>query len=141
MAGSFEAIRAAVIEGRAQSPRYIQRQLVSLHDALVKAQSDIRRAIRRETNYTTGEVDAEIYLALKVLKQEFNAFDFPSVLEAEYSIAHLKDHPSRRVALGCAYIIPSEHNRFYSIVQPTAAAIAAGNCVMIEVAPIPSFAD
>ncbi|KIW99955.1 uncharacterized protein Z518_10883 [Rhinocladiella mackenziei CBS 650.93] len=132
MADSFHRIRASVIEGRARTPRYIQRQLLLLHNTLQKSLPAIRTAIRRETNYTPAEIDVEIYLTFKMLKREYESLDLSKFLEDEYSLAHRKDHPSRRVAIGCVYIIPSRHTRFYSVVQPVAAAIAAGNCVMIE---------
>lgn len=136
MGDSFHQIRAAVIEGRAQSPRYIQRQLTLLHDALLKHQKAIRTAIKRQTNYTSAEIDAEIYLTLGAIKHDYESFDFSKVVQEEYSLAQLKDYPSRRVAVGCIYVIPSEHSRLYSIVQTVSAAITAGNCVVVEVSAI-----
>lgn len=133
MADSFHRIRASVIEGRSRTPRYIQTQLVRLHEALQKSQSSIRQAIEQDNGYSSAEVDTEIYVTFHALRQEYESFDFPKFLEDEYSTARLKDSPSRRVPVGCVYIIPSSHTRFYSIVQPVAAAIATGNCVMIQV--------
>lgn len=133
MADSFHRIRASVIEGRSQTPRYIQTQLVRLHEALQKSQSSIRQAIEHEHGHSTAEIDTEIYQTVSALRQEYESFDLSKFLDDEYSTARLKDSPSRRVPIGCVYIIPSSHTRLYSVVQLVAAAIAAGNCVMIQV--------
>lgn len=133
MAGQAQRVRSAVIDGRAQTPRYIQKQLTQLYDALQKAQPAIQNAIRRDTDYSSVEADSEIFLALKAVRQQYEAFNLEEFLDQEYSLAHAKDNLSRRVPVGCVYIIPSQHSRFYSIVQPACAAIAAGNCVMVEV--------
>ncbi len=135
MADEFKRIRSAVTDGRAQSPRYIQKQLTRLYDTLRKNQKAIHRAIRRDNEYSSAEADAEIYMALQALRQEYETFDFAKVLEQEYSLAHNKENLSKRVAVGCVYIVPCQHSRFYSIIQPICAAIAAGNCVVIEVSP------
>lgn len=136
MGDTFHQIRAAVIEGRAQSPRYIQRQLTLLHDALLKQQNAIRTAIKRQTNYTSAEIDAEVYLTLDAIRHDYESLDFSQVLQEEYSLAQLKDYPSRRLPVGCIYVIPSEHSRLYSILQTVSAAMAAGNCVLVEVSAI-----
>jgi acyl-CoA reductase-like NAD-dependent aldehyde dehydrogenase len=133
MAEQCKRIRSAVIDGRAQTLRYIQKQLTQLHDVLRKHQKSIHDAICRDSDWTSAEADSEIYLALKALRNEYEAIDFAQVLKQEYSIAHAKENVSRRCAVGCVYIIPGQHSRFYSVIQPVATAIAAGNCVMVEV--------
>ena len=126
-------IRSAVTDGRAHSPRYIQRQLGRLHEVLREHRHAIRSAICRDSDYTSAEASTEIYLALKAVRQDYEATDLTKFLESEYSIAHGKANLSRRLPIGCVYITPSQHSRLYSTIQPASAAIAAGNCVMIEV--------
>ncbi|RDL31060.1 Uncharacterized protein BP5553_09849 [Venustampulla echinocandica] len=133
MTGQVQRVLSAVIDGRAQTPRYIQKQLAQLYDALQKAKPAIHNAIRHDTEYSSAEADSEIFLAMKVVKQQYEAFNWEEFLDQEYSLAHSKDNLSRRVPIGCVYIIPSQHNRFYSIILPACAAIAAGNCVMVEI--------
>lgn len=133
MARVLQRIDAAVIDGRAQAPRFVQKQLTQLYDTLQKGQSSIRDAIIRDTGCSTAEVETEMYLTFKAVKQEYEAINFQKAIEQEYSLAHSKDNASRRIPVGCIYIIPSQHTRFYSIVQPIAAAFAAGNCVIVEV--------
>ena len=133
MADQFTRILSAVTDGRAQTPRYIQKQLAQLYESLRKNQKAIHSAIRRDNDYSPTEADSEIYMALKALRQEYEAIDFAKVLEQEYSLARGKENLYRRLAVGCVYIIPSQNSRFYSIIQPVCTAIAAGNCVMVEV--------
>ena len=130
---NFQRIRSAVIDGRAQAPRYIQRQLLQLHNALSKNQDGIRQALLHDSGYSGADVDCELYLTSRAIRQVYDALDVSDCLETEYSLARRKDNFSRRVAVGAVYIIPCQHSRLYSTLQPAAAAIAAGNCVMVEV--------
>ena len=132
MAESLKRLRSSVVDGRAQTPRYIQRQLSKLHEALLKNQQLLHDAIRREADHSKAEADAEIYATVKAVKECYESIHLDKSLEQEYSLAKAKDNLSRRVAVGMAYIIPAKHSRLYSVIQPISAAIAAGNCVMIE---------
>ncbi|KAI1616158.1 Aldehyde/histidinol dehydrogenase [Exophiala viscosa] len=129
---NFERIRSAVIDGRAQAPRYIQRQLLRLHDALRENQAAIRQALLQDCGCSGSDIDSELYLTSRAIRQEYEALDVSGFLEEEYSLARRKDNLSRRVATGAVYIIPCQHSRLYSTLQPAAAAIAAGNCVIVE---------
>lgn len=133
MAGQTQRIRSAVIDGRAHSLRYIQKQLAQLYDVLQKTRPAIHDAIIQDSGYSPAEADAEIFLAMKAAKQCYEDLSLEKSLDQEYSIAHGKDNPSRRTPVGCVYIISSRHSQFYSIVQPACAAMAAGNCVIVEV--------
>lgn len=133
---SFQRIRSAVIDGRALTPRYIQKQLLRLHDALRENQAAIGQTLQQDSGYSSPDVECEFYLTFKAIRQEYEALDISDFLDNEYSLARRKDNPFRRVATGAVYIIPCQHCRLYSTVQPAAAAIAAGNCVMVEVSAI-----
>jgi acyl-CoA reductase-like NAD-dependent aldehyde dehydrogenase len=126
-------IRAAVIDGRAQSPRHIQKQLAKLYATLQRARPDIHDAICQDFAYSSTEADAEIFLALKAVKKQYEAFNLGGFIDQEYSLAHGKDNSCRRIPIGCVYIIPSHHSQFYSIIQPACVSIAAGNCVIVQV--------
>ena len=128
-----ERIKAAVEDGRAQSPRFKQRQLAALHEALKQNQTLITTAVEKDTRCSKAEANIQYYLTLDAVKSFNDKLDFNKLLEDEYSIAHLKDNPDRRSAIGCVSIIPDSQSLLYSGVVPTAAAIAAGNCVVLEI--------
>ena len=133
MDAQSEQIRSAVIDGRAESPRYIQKQLAQLYNDLQKTRLEIHDAICHDFGYSSAESDAEIFLAMNAVKEQYETFDFQNFIDQEYSVAHGKDNPYKRVPIGCVYVIPSQHNQLYSIIVPACAAIASGNCVVIEV--------
>ena len=59
--------------------------------------------------------------------------NFEKSIEEEYIISHNKGNLQRRVPYGLVFIRPQMHTRFFSIISAVAAAIAAGNCVLLEV--------
>jgi acyl-CoA reductase-like NAD-dependent aldehyde dehydrogenase len=133
MSSSISRVQAANIDGRARSPRFIQEQLGCLHATLVKNFRDIHQAISIDTGNSSAEVGIEYYLSLASLKAQYRSINLEEILDDEYSIAKGKDTPSRRIAAGIAYIVPSAYALFYSVITSLGAAIAAGNCVIIEV--------
>ena len=133
MASAMKRISAACIDGRAQTPRYIQQQLMRLHDVLVDNASELRDAIRQDSHHTTTEIDVEYYLALRCVKDQYSQINIERCLEEEYHLANSKDSPKRLIAAGVVYVIPADYTRLYSIIAPASVAIAAGNCVVIEV--------
>jgi len=130
---NFQRIRSAIIDGRAQAPRYVQRQLLQLHNALRENQAELRQALLQDSGCSGADIDSELYLTSRAIRQEYEALGISDFLEEEYSLARRKDNLSRRIAIGAVYIIPCQHSQLYSTLQPAAAAIAAGNCVMVEV--------
>lgn len=133
MVTSLERIQAAVIDGRARTPRYIQKQLFNLHTALVSASATIHAAIVQDSGNSSAETWLEIHQTLQAVRDQYSAIELSEVLNAEYSIANGKDRLARRRPYGCVYLLVNRHTRFNSIVQPLAVAIAAGNCVVVEV--------
>ena len=133
MASAIKRINAACIDGRAQTPRYIQQQLMRLHDVLVENASEIRDAIRKDSHHTTTEIDVEYYLALQCVKDQYSQINVERCIEEEYHLAKSINSPNRMVATGVVYIEPADYTRLYSIIAPASAAIAAGNCVVVEV--------
>lgn len=130
---SIDRIRAACVDGRARNPRYIQNQLRRLHNELVQSTSNLRSAIQRDTGVSSAEADTEYLLALDCVKTEYSSIDVEKCLEDEYSLAKGKDFPNRRDAVGIVYIKPTQYTLLYSVVASLASAIAAGNCVVLEV--------
>jgi len=133
MTSPLQRIKAGIIDGRCRTPRYIQKQLLILHDALAYATPSFHEAIISDTECSSAEAWFEIHMTLHAVKQQYGSINFDDCLQQEYSIVKGKDNASRRLPFGCVYILPSQHSRLYSVIQPSAAAIAAGNCVVIEV--------
>ena len=127
-------IRSSVIDGRAQTPRFRQRQVAALHPVLIRSKDDILSAIISDTRHTRAEAEAQYYVTLQALKSIYLQLDPLKMIESEYTIAKGQSNLQRRVPYGCAYIIPATTSALYSTIVPVAAAIAAGNCVVLELA-------
>lgn len=126
-------ILAANIDGRTQNTRYRQSQFQKLHLILVKHIAEIQDAIYSDSGHTRTEVRAEVFLALQELRTHYSNLSLEKDLEAEYRIAHGKDNPDRARGVGIVYLVPSMHTLFYSVISALTAALAAGNCVVLEV--------
>lgn len=134
---ALERIQSAVIDGRTENVRFRQGQLQALHKTLREEGSSICRALTQDSPSSAIEVDSEFYLALDAVRHFYDTLDFDKELQQEYNVANGKDNKDRRVGAGLVIIRPTTHTRFYSIVNPLAAAISAGNCVILE-ASIPT---
>ncbi|KAJ5912896.1 aldehyde dehydrogenase PutA [Penicillium tannophilum] len=130
----FPRILAAEIDGRMHSIRYRQTQFHRLQSALVQHIEEIKDAILEESGHFLEEVSAEICLALDEIRTHYTSLDLDKDLQEEYSIAHGKDRRGGRRGAGIVYIIPIDHTLFYSVISVLAAALAAGNCIILELA-------
>lgn len=126
---SFLRIEIASLEGRAQSTRFRQNVLHSLHSALQSSEKLIKDAIRADTGHTDAEVTLEYVLTISELSKVYCDLS----LEDELKNRRSTDNLSATTSLGIIYIIPSKQNLFYSAVSAVSAALAAGNCVVLEV--------
>lgn len=130
---AIERLQMSAVDGRAENGRFRQGQLQSLHRALREEAGKICAALQADSGSSTAEVETEFYLAMEAIRHFYDSLDFDTDLKDEYSVAHGKDNSNRRVGLGVVIIKPTSHTRLYSIVTPLAAAIAAGNCVLLDV--------
>lgn len=133
MTKPYSKIRSAAIDGRAQNIMFKITQLKKLHQALVREIDAIEDAITKDTGCSSVEVKLEYYMAMKSLRDQFVALDKKKALEAEYAIAHKQDAPENREAVGVVIIEPTTHTLFYSVTSALSSAIAAGNCVILQV--------
>ncbi|KAB5563073.1 Aldehyde/histidinol dehydrogenase [Coniochaeta sp. 2T2.1] len=129
---ALERIQAAVIDGRTENIRFRQGQLQSLHQTLREEASSICRALVQDSSSSVAEAETEFCLAMDAVRHFYDSLDFDKELEDEYKVANGKDNEERRVGAGLVIIRPTTHTRFYSVVNPLAAAISAGNCVILE---------
>lgn len=123
----------SVVDGRTEGPRYRQGQLQALHSILREEASHICSALSADSRSSSAEVETEYYLAMAGVRHFYDSLSVEHEIQEEYSVAHGKDNLSRRVGAGLVVLRPTSHTRFYSIVTPLAAAIAAGNCIILEV--------
>ncbi|KAK5053857.1 hypothetical protein LTR84_001819 [Exophiala bonariae] len=132
MSDSLDRILAAAVDGQAQSQRFIQRQLSRLHEHFVRDGPEIRAAMKNDGSQTTSEIEIQYTLALETITKSFSESDFQKLLATEYKIAYSENTPDHRCAYGAAYIAPATYNLVYSTVAAVSTAIAAGNCVILE---------
>lgn len=123
----------ANIDGRTQNTRYRQSQLHRMQSVLGKHAVEIQDAIHTDTGHTVQEVRAEVILALLELRTHYGTLDVEKDLETEYLIAQGKDSLNAPTGVGIVYIVPCSHTLFFSAISGLAAALAAGNCVVLEV--------
>ena len=129
----MENLRATATDGRVSNVRYRQDQLHFLHAALRNKSEEICSAIARDAASSKAASEMEFFLAVDSVRQAYQTLDFDNSLKEEYFVKFGKDNLSRRDRVGVVAIRPCTHSRFYSIVTPLAMAIAAGNCVLVEV--------
>jgi acyl-CoA reductase-like NAD-dependent aldehyde dehydrogenase len=129
----FARLVAAEIDGRTQNVRYRQSPFHRLQTALVQHIDQIRSALQSDTGNAAEEVQAEICLALKEVRTHYLSLNLEEDLEREYRVAKGKDNGDALRGTGIVYIIPGTHTMFFSVVSALAAALAAGNCIILEV--------
>ncbi|KAL1858225.1 hypothetical protein Daus18300_009971 [Diaporthe australafricana] len=138
---AIDRLQASIVDGRTENGRYRQDQLQRLHRTLREEASQIVAALVADSKSSSSEVDAEYYLAMEAVRHFYDSLDFERDLKEEYTVVHGEDNLTRRVGAGLVVIRPTTHTRFYSIVTPLAAAIAAGNCIILELSETLSQVD
>jgi len=126
-------VRAAALDGRASSVFYRQSQLKKLHEALITGAHEIQNAISKDSGVSITEAKFEYSLALEAVRAQYSKLDSKKEMEDEYRIANGKNAEDTRVGFGTVVIEPSSFTLFYSVIAPLSAAIAAGNCVIVQV--------
>lgn len=132
-------IRSSAIDGRVHNPIFRKEQLKKLHQALVKKASTLQNAMEEGDALTATEIKLEYCLALQCIAEVQDGIDPREVLEAEYAIADGVDAPDARHPIGIAVIEPSSFAFLYSLVAAVAPAIAAGNCIIVQVRHVMVF--
>ncbi|KAI2787949.1 hypothetical protein POX_f08331 [Penicillium oxalicum] len=125
-------ITAAHVDGRTQNARYRQAQFHRLQSTLIEHIAEIQDAIRADSGHTQEETRAEVVLAMQELRTHYSSLDIHKDLEIEYRVAQGKDNAENVQGAGIVYIVPSTHTLFYSVISALTAAVAAGNCVVLE---------
>ncbi|KAH8799725.1 aldehyde dehydrogenase PutA [Xylogone sp. PMI_703] len=125
---SFSRIEISILEGRAQSTRLRQKLFHSLHEVLKSLEIEVKDAILADTGYSESEVTLEYSLTISELRTHYASLNLEEDLKSQRSLENL----DATTDVGIVYIIPSQQNLFYSSVSALTAALAAGNCVILE---------
>ncbi|KAJ6127567.1 hypothetical protein N7523_003179 [Penicillium sp. IBT 18751x] len=125
-------IIAADIDGRVHNTRYRQAQFHRLQHVLVEHIAEIQDAIRADSGHSAQEVRAEVILALQELRTHYESLSLEKDLEIEYRIANGKDNLDGSRGAGIVYLVPCTHTLFFSVISALTAALAAGNCIVLE---------
>jgi hypothetical protein len=135
----MDTIRASIIDGIAINVRFRERNLGALHHGIEKSRPEIIAALQDGVAGTTQiEAEAQYIMTLNAIRDFHKATDPKESLKQEYRPAKSQDDVHKRSPFGYAYVLPPTGDSLYSLVVPVAAAIAAGNCVLIEEAKAPS---
>lgn len=126
---SLARLEISCIEGRLQSIRYRQHIFHSLYKTLKSFETPIKNAIVADTGYGEIEVNLEYGLLMSELRLQYDTLNLEEDLRARDQLHSLGATKS----VGIVYLVPSKYNLLYSTVSALLAAIAAGNCVVIEV--------
>lgn len=129
----FSRLRAARIDGRTQNAFFRRNELNKLYRTLLAHTLPIQDAIKKDSGISLQEAQIEYFLSLSAIRDHYNTISPDSELEKEYDIANGNSAKNRRVGHGLVHISPSRYTMLYSIIAPLSAAIAAGNCIILEV--------
>ena len=129
----FPRLRAAAIDERLLNPITRQEYLGRLLKAVQSNSEALCDAVIADQNISSAEATVELYLTLSIVRAHFLAINPEKELEDEYCIAYGKDAEERRKPYGIVFIEPCSHSLTYSAISVTSAAIAAGNCVVLQV--------
>ncbi|OGM42627.1 aldehyde dehydrogenase PutA [Aspergillus bombycis] len=131
-APQFSAVIAGNIDGRTDNVRYRQRQFHRLQASILTHLTELREAISQDSGHSVEEVQTEVCLALKEIRSHYSSLSLEKSVQVEYRVARGEDNLDRKTGAGIVYIIPSAHTIFYSVIAALSAALAAGNCIILE---------
>lgn len=131
---SFPQLTAACIEGKPRSIRHRQHQFHRLHDALIEAGSSIVEALQDDNGFLRREAVLEYSLALGELRSTYESVSLEAEIAAARAAQQVQDSLHYKVGVGIVYIRPDRTRAdVYGTLSPLCAALAAGNCIVVEV--------
>ncbi|KAK7890537.1 hypothetical protein LTR67_007745 [Exophiala xenobiotica] len=129
--GAYSRIEISCLEGRAQSIRLRQKLLHSLYNGLKSSTSALKEAIAADSGNGEAEVALELALTISELRTHYDTLNVEEDLKEQRSPENL----NATTNIGIIYVIPTKQNLFYSVISALTAALAAGNCVIVELPP------
>lgn len=130
---SLSRLRAARIDGRTQSIRYRQNQLKALHECLIGHTVELKSCIEDDECFSPVEAELVFSQAVADLRHHYESLNFDKELEQEYAVANGRSYGDRRVGVGLVYIVLNQFCLLFGLISALSAAIAAGNCCIVEV--------
>lgn len=82
---------------------------------------------------TPPEIKIDYLLALQCVAHAHEIVDPHKALADEYVITKGKDAPEARIPVGIVVVEPSRNGFLYSLISVLVPALAAGNCIIVEV--------
>lgn len=131
----FPRLQIARLEGRGHSILHKQAQIRRLHKALTTSVHAIKLAIQADSGYLPNEVEFEFTSAVAELRDLYTSLDLAQELDSFRRVTEGRDNAERTKPVGIVYVVPTMRTLFYSAISALGAALAAGNCVILEVCP------
>ncbi|RYP90178.1 hypothetical protein DL770_003714 [Monosporascus sp. CRB-9-2] len=127
----FPKLQDTLADGRLANVFFRRDQLRRLQESLLQHKDALLDGIVKDSGNSLSEAFAELYMTLSAVKLYHDELDPQEQLAAEYRIAKGRDAADAREGIGIVLLVPQKHTFVYSVLVPLAAAIAAGNCVVI----------
>ncbi|BGO92342.1 hypothetical protein NBRC10512_002019 [Rhodotorula toruloides] len=130
----LKSVHAAAEDGTTSYPRFIQDQLIKLHNVLSESRDELLQALQADAGLTTAEAHVELAETLQLVKRF-------AVEELDYEKWNkerkkaLKEEGVSRSGKGVVVVVGEAAAPVYSVIGPFATAVAAGNAVVSLLAP------
>lgn len=135
----LEPVLTAALEGRIRDLRTRQRVLKALHASLSQHADDLVQATVEDDGISVDEAQVVLAAGLLELSTHYGDLDLKEELDKEYSISRKKSSLDKRGPCGIVFVVPDVYTAAFGTITAVSAAIAAGNCVIIEVRIWKSF--
>ncbi|RYP29681.1 hypothetical protein DL767_006633 [Monosporascus sp. MG133] len=127
----FPKLQDTLADGRLATVFFRRDQLRRLQGSLLQHKDGLLDGIVKDSGNNLSEAFAELYMTLSAVKLYHDELNPKEQLAAEYRIAKGRDAADAREGIGIVVLVPQNHTFVYSVLAPLAAAIAAGNCVVV----------
>lgn len=124
-----DSLRASFATEKLKHITHRRHEIAKLYRGLQDDMEGICNAIASEGRCSAAAADAEFRLTMDGIRKFYHALKTP---DTKLQLRGAQRDGTRRLAVGVVAIRPASHSRLYSTLIPLTAAIAAGNCVLLE---------
>lgn len=125
-----DGLRASFATEKLKHITHRRHEISMLYRGLQDDMEPICKAIASEGLCSAAAAEAEFRLTMDGIRKFYHALKTPNT---KVQLRGAQRDGTRRLAMGIVAIRPASHSRLYSTMIPLIAAIAAGNCVLLEV--------
>jgi acyl-CoA reductase-like NAD-dependent aldehyde dehydrogenase len=125
-----DVLRLSYTAGKLKTISYRRNEISRLYRRLRNDCESVCNAIASDGRCSAPAAEAEFRLTMDGIRQFHSSLKLPLERKKPQCFAH--DDLNRRSAVGLVAIRPGRHSRLYSTLIPLTAAIAAGNCILLE---------